>query len=262
MDAWAAQIQAAFNIIFNPSLKAASPIKYLHRAGLVLICQWVLTPMEFSEEPCHSRVRGSEKSLNLPGISQESSCKSYGGTQLLAKLRSSSQHLRRSFPQDVWSRWFNHFKFLVLAICLQHMTSLLTTTTTGTFHNPTEQHMYPTLLTESRLSPSVLSWGNLSVSLICNQRELQHNPVYLPTARRARAALSGHACSSTLIQSISGGQCIHSTLQGHLSELHILPQWTIHCSKGINPWQACLPTPYRDPSRDLPSRLRENITGL
>lgn len=42
---------------------------------------------------------------------------------------------------------------------LQHMPSVLTTTT-GTFHNPNEQHVYRLLLTESRLSPSVLSQGN------------------------------------------------------------------------------------------------------
>lgn len=105
-----------------------------------------------------------------------------------------------SFPQDVWNRWFNHFTFLVLATWLQRMTSLPTTTTTGTFHNPSKQHVYPTLRTESRLSPSVLSYGNLSVSLVCNQHELQNNRVYLPTARRVCAALSGHPCISVLIQ--------------------------------------------------------------
>lgn len=168
---------------------------------MVLICRWILTPTQSSEETGHSNIRWEYQESYL--IHQGSPRKAYvKAMEELNSLSSWEAHhnvLGRSFPQDVWNRWFNHFKFRVLVMWLQRMPSLLTTTTTGTFHNPNEQHVYHTLLTESGLSPDVLSQGNLLVSLICNHHELQHNRVYLPVARTACASLSGHPCISALI---------------------------------------------------------------
>lgn len=158
LGAWTARIQLAFNNMFTSSLKATSAIKYLHRAGTVLICQWILTPMRSGEETGDSSIRWEYlKSYLIPQVFPR---KAY--VKAVEELNSlSSWEVRRnvsgrSSPQDVWNRWFNHFKFLELVMWLQHMPSLLTTTT-GTFHNPNEQHVYHVLLTESRLSPSVLS---------------------------------------------------------------------------------------------------------
>lgn len=109
-------IQPAFNNIFTSSLKATSPVKYLHRAGMVLICQWILTSMQSSEETRHSKVSWEDQESYF--ISQVYPRKAYAkAMEELDSLSSWEAHCNvsgRSFPQDVWNRWFNHIKFLVL----------------------------------------------------------------------------------------------------------------------------------------------------
>ena len=157
VGAWPARIQLAFNNIFTSSLKATSPIKYLHCAGMVLIRQWFLTSMQSREETGHSNVRWEYQNRYL--IYQLLPRKAYvKAVEELNSLFSWEAHRNvsgRSFPQDVRNRWFNHVKFLVLVTWRQPMPS--PPTTTGTFHNPNEQHVYHVLLTESWLSPSMLS---------------------------------------------------------------------------------------------------------
>lgn len=96
---------------FSP-LKATSPVKYLHRAGMVLICQWILTSMQSNEETSHSKDRirkVTSATRNIPGKLLSKLWRNYSLSSWEAHCNVSAGAL-----QDVWSRWFNHIKFLVL----------------------------------------------------------------------------------------------------------------------------------------------------
>lgn len=250
----------SFQQHFHLKFESTSPVKYLHCAGMVLICQWILASMQSSEETSHSKVRWEDQKRYL--IYQVYPRKAYvRAMEEPDSLSSWEAHCKvsgRSFPQDVWNRWFNHIKFLVL---------------------PTWLNTCPLFLQQQQVPFTILG-NNTCTTHYCSQGSAQV-PCHRATFRcHSSANINSRTTVFTfpwhtepVLPSLAipvpqleqnpslGAQDKHSTLQGHLSDRHVLLRWTIHSLRGSS-WQAGLATPCRDSSRNLPSLLRGNITGL
>lgn len=200
---------------------------------MVLICQWILASMQSSEETSHSRVRWEDHKRYL--IYQVHPRKAYvKAMEELDSLSSWEAHCKvsgRSFPQDVWNRWFNHLKFLVLPTWLNTCPLFL------------QQQQVPfTILGNNTCTTHYCSQGSAQVS--CHRAPFRcHSPANTTNSRTTVFTFPRH--TELVLPSLAipvpqleynptlGAQDKHSTLQGHLSDRHVLLWWTIHSSRGI-----------------------------
>lgn len=230
--------------IFTSSLKATSPVKYLHGAGMVLIRQGILASMQSREETSHSKVQWEDQESYF--IYQVYPRKAYvKAKEELDSLSSWEAHCNvsgRSFPQDVWNRWFNHIKFLVLPTWLKTCPLFL------------QQQQVPfTIPRNSTCTTHHCSQGSGLTGQPFSFTLLQSSPQQLCLPSHGTQSLCfplWPSCTSAWVRSHLGrtGQTQHTT--GALSDCHVLLQRTIHSSRGIlltgrsdHPFQGLLQKP-------------------